>query len=625
MTKKPTLLERLKHCVLLADGAMGTLLHRSGISMDECFDAMNLQDPDAVLTVHRQFLAAGAELLETNSFGANRFKLTDHGYESQVAEINAAAVRLAKQAIAEVQNTGDRVFYVGGAVGPLGIRLAPFGRTQPEQAYAAFHEQISALIGAGVDVIVLETFTDLHEIEQAIKAARAINPNIPVLASMTFTRDDRTLYGDAPREVAQSLTEFGADVIGVNCSGGPSQLARIGQIMRAVEPDVLISVMPNAGFPEYINGRVMYPATPAYFGDYALAFRNGGMNIIGGCCGTTPDHIRAMREALDNPDRQPIIVLPSPGQNGHEFAATDEQPTPLAQKLAAGKFVFTVEMAPPRSFTAQKVIAAAQMLRDAGADMINVSDSPMARMRMSPWAVCHLIQDRLQMDTTLHFPTRGRNLLRVQGDLLAAHALDIRNIFVVMGDPTNIGDYPEAYDKYDIVPSGLVKLIKRSLNVGKDQAGNSIGQPTSFFVGTALNLCPPDIDAEIKTLRKKIEAGADFALTQTVFEPPKVRHFLDRYEELHGKLTLPILVGMLPLYGARHAAFLHNEVPGIVIPDPIMKRITAAGDQAPQVGIEIACELLRELDGMVQGAYLMPPFAKYEMAAEIVEHLLQPA
>jgi homocysteine S-methyltransferase len=625
MTAHPLkFLERVRQGILLADGAMGTLLHRSGISMDECFDAMNLQDPDAVLNVHRQFLAAGADLIETNTFGANRFKLTDHGYEHQVAEINAAAVRLAKQAIAEAQTTQDRALYIGGAVGPLGIRLAPFGRVRLEQAYAAFHEQIAALVQAGVDVIVLETFTDLFEIEQAIKATRAVNANIPIIASMTFTRDDRTLYGDAPREVAQRLSEFGADVIGVNCSGGPSQLARIGQIMRAVEPDALISVMPNAGFPEYVNGRVMYPATPAYFGDYALAFRNGGMNIIGGCCGTTPDHIRAMHDALENPDHQPIIVISSSEHTGHDIMPTNQQPTPLAQKLAADKFVFTVEMAPPRSFTSQKVIAAAQMLKEAGIDMINVSDSPRARMRMSPWAVCHLIQDRLQMDTTLHFPTRGRNLLRVQGDLLAAHALDIRNIFVVMGDPTNIGDYPDAYDKYDIVPSGLVKLIKQNLNAGKDQAGNSIGQPTTFFVGTALNLCPPDIDAEIKTLRKKIEAGADFALTQTVFDPPRVRRFLNRYEELHGKLTLPILAGMLPLYGARHAAFLHNEVPGIVIPDPIMKRIAAAGDQAPQTGIEIACELLRDLRGMVQGAYLMPPFAKYEMAAEIVEHMMQP-
>lgn len=305
--------------------------------------------------------------------------------------------------------------------------------------------------------------------------------------------------------------------------------------------------------------------------------------------------------------------------NGYSQAEKAEAPTLLAQKLAAGKFVTTVEMAPPRSFNAQKVLAAAQMLHEAGVDCIDVSDSPMARMRMSPWAVCHLIQDKLGMDTILHFPTRGRNILRVQGDLLAAHALAVRNIFVVMGDPTAIGDYPEALDKYDIVPSGLIKLIKHNLNLGQDQAGNSIGQPTSFLVGCALNLCPNDLDAEIKTLRKKIEAGADFALTQSVYEPHKVAAFLKRYEELHGKLTLPILVGILPLYGARHAAFLDNEVPGLTVPAPMMTRISKAGDVAPSEGIAIAIELLHELRGMVQGAYIIPPFGKYEMAAEIVE------
>ena len=296
-----------------------------------------------------------------------------------------------------------------------------------------------------------------------------------------------------------------------------------------------------------------------------------------------------------------------------------EAPTNLAQKLAAGQFVVTVEMSPPRSFNAQKVIASAQMLRDAGVDSVDVSDSPMARMRMSPWALCHMLQSELGVDTILHFPTRGRNLLRVQGDLLAAHALKVRNLFVCMGDPTAIGDYPDAFDKSDIVPSGLIRLIKHSLNTGKDQAGNSIGQPTSFLIGCALSLSSQDIDAEIKTLRKKIEAGADFALTQTVFEPEKVRAFRDRYEALHGPLTLPLLAGVLPLWGARHAAFLHNEVPGVTIPEKTRARIDAAGDTAPHTGVQIAVELLQELQGMVQGAYLIPPFGKYEMAAEIVE------
>lgn len=614
-------LERLRQGALLADGAMGTMLHQAGAHIDACFDALNLTDPDCVTAVHRDFLAAGSELIETNTFGANRFKLTTHSYQDEIATINQAAVEIARHAIAE----SGKSAYIGGAVGPLGVHIAPYGRVQPEQAFEAYHEQIAALIRAGIDVIVLETFTDLHEIEQAVKAARAVNARIPIITSMTFTRDDRTIYGDAPREVANTLVEMGADVIGINCSGGPSQLARLAQIMRAVEPDALISVMPNAGFPETVAGRVMYPATPEYFAEYAIAFRSIGVSVIGGCCGTTPDHIREMRNALDTPERTPSVVVTLPALNGHDVTGSPEQPTDLARKLAAGKFVVTVEMAPPRSFTAQKVIASAQMLQEAGVDVVDVSDSPMARMRMSPWAVCHLIQDRLNMETVLHFPTRGRNLLRVQGDLLAAHALNVRNIFVVMGDPTHIGDYPDAHDKYDIVPSGLIKLVKQSLNVGKDQAGNSIGQPTTFLVGCALNMGAPDLDSEIKTLRKKIEAGADFALTQTIFDPAVVEAFLKRHEELYGPLKLPLLVGILPLYGARHAAFLHNEVPGINIPDPIRERIEAAGDVAPKMGVAIARELLRDLRGMVQGAYLMPPFGKYEMAADIVEGISQVA
>ncbi len=614
------LLERLKQQPLLADGAMGTMLHQTGVPMNTCFDLLNLTDPARVANIHRAFIDAGAELIETNTFSANRFKLAGYGAADQVAAINSTAVKLAQRVI----EASFKPVYIAGSVGPLGIHLAPYGRIQPEQAFDAFREQIGALAEAGAQAIILETFTDLNEITQAVKAARATARNIPVIASMTFTRDDHTLYGDAPNEVANALAEAGADVIGVNCSGGPSQLARIAQIMRAVEPDMSISVMPNAGFPERVGGRVMYPATPEYFGDYAIAFRDLGVALIGGCCGTTPDHIREMRHALDTPGRAQTLIVPLTITDGHEQALSPEQPTELAQKLAAGKFVFSVEMAPPRGFNAQKVIASAQMLQEAGVDVVNISDSPMARMRMSPWAACHLIQDRIKVETILNFPTRGRNLLRVQGDLLAAHALNVRNIFVVMGDPTRIGDYPEAHDNYDVVPSGLIKLIKKSLNVGVDQAGNAIGQPTSFMAGCALNMGAQDIDQEIKTLHKKIEAGADFAITQTIFDAAVVERFLKHYEAQHGKLTLPILVGVLPLYGARHAAFLHNEVPGINIPENIRTRLGAAGDSAPQTGIAVAQELLRDLRGMVQGVYLMPPFGKYEIAAEIIETVAQP-
>jgi methionine synthase / methylenetetrahydrofolate reductase(NADPH) len=615
-------LERLRSGVVLADGAIGTLLNQTGVPADTCYDALNLTDPQRVRAIHDRYLAAGADLIETNTFSANPFKLAEYRQGASLAEINATGVRIAKEAV----RACGREAFVAASIGPLGIRLAPYGRVQPEQAYDAFFAQISALNESRPHVLLFETFTDLNEMEQAIKAARAVNPNLPVIASMTFTRDGKTIYGDAPREVALALTELGADLIGVNCSGGPAQLTKIAQVMRAVEPDHPILVMPNAGFPELVGGRLAYPAGPAYFAQYALALRDMGVAVIGGCCGTTPEHTQAMREALDSTPKSHQTSISVVDMNGFDpTPKAADAPTLLAQKVAAGKFFVTVEMAPPRSFNAQKVIASARMLQEAGVDCIDVSDSPMARMRMSPWALCHLIQDQLGMETILHFPTRGRNLLRVQGDLLAAHALNVRNIFVVMGDPTSIGDYPDANDNYDVVPSGLIHLIKNSLNLGKDKAGNSIGQPTSFTVGCALSLTPPDLDKEIGTLRKKIEAGADFALTQSVYEPHKVEAFLRRYEQLEGKpLSLPIFVGILPLYGSRHATFLHNEVPGINIPDNLMERVTAGGETCPAVGVEIAAETLRDLRGMVQGAYVMPPFGKYEMVAEIMERLATP-
>jgi homocysteine S-methyltransferase len=379
--------------------------------------------------------------------------------------------------------------------------------------------------------------------------------------------------------------------------------------------------MPNAGWPERVGGRIMYPANPDYFGDYALAFCDAGARLVGGCCGTTPQHIAAMHQALE---RQPQGCGPNAAElylpaESDEAPAESEPSSPMAQKLAQGKFVLAVEMDPPRGLSTYKLLAGASLLAEAGVDVINVADSPMARMRMSPWAVCDLIQTDLKVDTTLHFPTRGRNLLRVQGDLLAAHSLGIRNVFVVMGDPTAIGDYPDAMDNYDLVPSGLIKLIKGNFNLGLDHAGVDIGQPTSFFVGCALNLCPPEPEREIKNLRRKVEAGADFILTQPVFDPSGAADLLERYAEQYGALQIPILGGVLPLFSARHAAFLHNEVPGITISDALRARIEAAGEHAPHEGVRIAVELVEQMRAWAQGVYIMPQFGRYDLAADIIE------
>jgi homocysteine S-methyltransferase len=614
---KISFLERIQQPEpLLADGAMGTMLHQSGVHIHASFDELNLKDPQQVARVHRAYIQAGACLIETNTFGANRFKLTEHGLAERVAEVNQAGVELVRQ---EIAASGRDDVYIAGSVGPLGVRLKPYGRVSKEEARAAFAEQVGALLAAGVDVIVLETFTDLAELIEALGAVRDLDQNVPVVCQMTFATDDRTLLGQLPGSVARALRDAGAQIIGVNCSTGPAQISRLLQAMRQAAPDLIYSAMPNAGYPETVGGRVMYPATESYFGDYALTFKAIGARIIGGCCGTRPEHIAAMRDALNDPARA-LPRIPALEVIREEANGQQEAPTELAYKLRSGSFVVSVEMAPPRSHTPQALLAAAQLLQDAGADVINVADSPTARMRMSPWAICHLLQSRLGLETVLHFPTRGRNLLRVQGDLLAAHTLGLRNLFVVMGDPTHIGDYPNAMDNYDVAPSDLIRLIKHGMNYGVDQAGNSIGQPTAFNVGCALNMCATDLDREIRVLRKKLESGADFALSQAVFEPERIEQFHQRYEELEGKpFDLPVLLGVMPLYSVKHASFLHNEVPGVLIPDAIMKRLEDAGDQAAQEGIRIANELLAQMRGMVQGAYIIPAYGRYDLAAEVID------
>jgi methionine synthase I (cobalamin-dependent)/5,10-methylenetetrahydrofolate reductase len=612
------LIERLGAGPLLADGAMGTMLYAQGVGFERCFDQLNLDDPALVASVHRAYIEAGAELIETNTFGANRYKLGAHGLADRVTEVNAAAVELAHRVV----EASFRPVYIGGSVGPLGVRLAPFGRVRPEQAGAAFREQIAALVGAGVDLIVIETMSDLNEMGAAIGAARAVAADTPVMAMMTFTQDDRTLLGDDAREIARELAKLGAEVIGVNCSVGPAQVLRLLTVMRRAAPEARFAVMPNAGWPARVGGRIMYAATPEYLAEYTLAFVDAGADVVGGCCGTTPQHIAAMRQALDTPrEARPVQLETVAKAEREERWDAAERPTRLAECLAGDCFLVGVEMSPPKGLSAHRLLAGAHLLADAGVDVINVADNPRAQMRMSAWAVCHLLQRDVGVETVLHFPTRGRNLLRVQGDLLAAHALGVRNIFVVMGDPTSIGDYPEAMDSYDLVPSGLIKLVKHGFNAGLDHAGKKIGQPTSFNVGCALNFAPRGVEREIKVLRRKIGNGADFALTQPVYEPESVRRFLRRYAEGHGRLELPIMVGILPLANERHADFLHNEVPGVEIPEVARRRLRQAGDDGQAEGVRMAIELVAALRDIpeIRGAYLMPPFGRYEVAAQIID------
>ena len=619
MTTKQEILEfiRVKRA-LFSDGAMGTVLRQRLPVSQSCLDCANLTHPDIVASVHNDYLAAGSDMIQTNTFGANRFKLNAHGVGDQLREINRAGVEIARRSV----QTSGRSAFIAGDIGPLGVRLAPFGRVQLPEAREAFAEQIAILVEAGADLLIMETMTDLYEIVEAIAAARQVAGSTPVIASMTFTRDNLTLLGDPPAKVARRLHEAGADVIGVNCSGGPNQILHILKLMRQAAPDALFSVMPNAGWPEQVEGRIMYPAAPEYFGQYAISFWQAGASIIGGCCGTTAEHIAAMVNAFNAASG----LIRTPVEAATMRVTTTEKPespppTTLAQKLKDGKFVIAVEMDPPRGVTTQKLLAGASLLAESGADVIDVADSPMARMRMSPWAVCSLIQRKVGIESVLHFPTRGRNVLRVQGDLLAAHALDVRNIFVVMGDPTSIGEYPEAMDNYDLVPSGLIRLIKQGFNAGLDLSGSDIGQPTSFFVGCALNLNPPDMASEIRNLKRKLKAGADFILTQPIYKPELVQVFLKAYEAENGSLPVPLIAGLLPLASARHAAFLQSEVPGIEIPAATREMMEKSGENGARSGINLTIDLVAHIKPYVQGIYLMPAFQRYDYAAEIISQI----
>ena len=606
---------------VLLDGAFGTLLHSKGVPIDQSFDAINLSNPGVVASIHRDYIEAGADIIETNTFGANRFNLDDHKLWDQVKEINQAAVTIARRVI----SASFRDVLLAGSIGPLGVRLAPLGRVQVEEAEAAFGEQIEALLTTeptGVDLLIVETMSDVKEVTAAVCAARRLAPDLPIIAQMTFSRDDRTLLGSAPDDVATRLAELDVDVVGVNCSGGPAQVLRLISMMRQVAPHMPISAAPNAGWPEQMNaGRVLYPATPSYFGEYARSFIAAGANVIGGCCGTTATHISEMRNALDTPGdlTHPLPIVRIVSRETRQAAVVDP-PTQLAQNLDGRRFVVTVEMSPPKGVAAQRLLAGARMLKESGANLLNIADSPLARMRMSAWAAAYLVQKEIGLETVLHFPTRGRNLLRIQGDLLAAHAMGVRNLFVTMGDPARIGDFPEATDSYDIVPTGLIQLIKDHLNKGLDKAGNAIDQPTNFVVGCALNLTPANPEREMRLLAKKIQNGADFAVTQPVFEPQVARAFLDSYEAQYGAPVIPLVAGIKPLFNGRNAEFLHHEVPGIVIPQQHRQRMHRA--KQPQAeGVRISQEILQQLRPFVQGVYMMPAFGRYDLVADVLDIL----
>jgi len=616
-------LDRIRDTVVLADGAMGTVLYGRGVYVNRCFDELNVSQPDLVLEVHRDYLKAGADLIETNTFGANRVTLAPHGLESQMREINRSGVALARRAVEESQ----RDAFVAGSIGPIRHPRQPhhLGGTELEEIYA---EQIGALAEAGVDLFVIETISRRDEMAAALRAARAY-PDIPIVAQMTFGEDGRTVEGDLPGPLALWMRDQGAHVVGCNCSTGPRAMLEVIEEMRAADPELLLSALPNAGSPEYVEGRYIYFCSPEYMATYARRFLKGwNVRLLGGCCGTTPDHIRSMRDSIRalNPAR--IEVVAPPSREETETPPAQIVPLPersrFAARLAEGRFVTSVEMPPPKGADPTRVLERIRTLHAAGVDAVNIPDGPRATARMSPMALGSLVQQSIAIEPILHYCCRDRNLLGMQSDLLGAHALGIRNLIVITGDPPKLGDYPNATAVFDVDSIGLTRIVNR-LNHGQDLAGNPLGAATSFLIGVGVNPAALNLDEEERRLRLKIAAGAEVVYTQPVFDTGRLFQLLERTEDL----DVPVLVGILPLNSHRNAEFFQNEVPGMEVPEVVRKRLRQAGSDEAQrrVGVEIAREALHEArqSPRIRGAYVMPPFGRADRALEVLADVLATA
>jgi methionine synthase I (cobalamin-dependent)/5,10-methylenetetrahydrofolate reductase len=635
---RAALLERLldPDRIVVFDGAMGTMLYARGVFINVCYDELNVRAPDMVREVHEEYVKAGAEVLETNSFGANRTKLSPYGLEAQVRDFNLAAARLARSA------AGDALL-VAGAVGPLGVRMEPYGPTARAEARALFVEQMTALRDGGVDCFILETFSDVEEIEQAILAAREVDSAMPVIAQMTIGVDGLTPLGVTPEAVARALDGFGADVVGLNCSVGPQAILDAIEKMTPVTRRKL-SAQPNAGMPREVSGRSMYMASPEYMATYAHHLVQAGARVVGGCCGTTPAHIRAIVEGIRPlaPRHGGIVphatVAESAGRGrlsrvverdgaasgSGRPVATGVEPVPFAERsqwaarLARGDFVTSVEIVPPRGVDASAMLRDVGALKRAGVDAVNVPDGPRAQSRMSALLVSILIQQQLGIEAVTHYCCRDRNLLGMLSDLLGASAMGLHNVLVITGDPPKMGPYPDATAVFDIDSIGLTNLVSR-LNRGLDPGGNAIGVPTQFVIGVGVNPAAVDPAQERRRFEWKVEAGAEFAITQPVFDVAQLERFLGSL----GDSRIPVVAGIWPLTSARNAEFLANEVPGVTVPSAIIQRMRSASATSKEhgiaEGIAIAREMLEQVRGSVQGVQVSAPFGKVELALRVFE------
>ncbi|MEW6211148.1 MAG: bifunctional homocysteine S-methyltransferase/methylenetetrahydrofolate reductase [Acidobacteriota bacterium] len=593
--------------VYVFDGATGTMLYSRGVYINRCFDELNLSNADLVAALHRDYVRAGADIIETNTYGANRVKLAAYGLEDKIRDINIAGARLAREA------AGDRVF-VAGAIGPLGIRIEPYGPTSIEEARSIFREQAESLLEGGVDLFIIETFSDVAEIHPAILAVREVC-DLPIVAQMTIQNDGNTSYGTSPEIFTRRLDEWGADVIGLNCSVGPAAMLEALEKMREVTSRKL-SAQPNNGLPRRVEGRMFYMTSPEYMAKYAKRLIQAGAKFVGGCCGTTPDHIKQIANAVAalSPGRSAVSITVDE-QNLSDVEVTPrEKKSRFAAKISKGEFVTSVEIVPPKGCDAAKMIESVRLLKEGGVDAVNVPDGPRAQSRMGVIAVSTIIEQQVGIEAVMHYCCRDRNLLGMTSDLLGAAALGLRNVLIITGDPPKMGPYPEATAVFDIDSIGLVNMVNR-LNHGLDIGGNPIGGPTSFFMGVGVNPCAVDLEYELRRFEWKVEAGAEYAITQPTFDVAQLKNFLKRIEHCR----IPVIAGIWPLVSYRNAEFLANEVPGVVVPDSILERMAKVTDKdaAREEGLAIARETLEEVRDLVQGVQVSAPFGRVQYAMDV--------
>jgi homocysteine S-methyltransferase len=609
-------LEALNERVLVCDGAMGTMLYSRGVFINKSFDAMNLTQADLVEAVHDEYIRAGADIVETNTFGANRIKLGSFGLAGKLAEINIAGVQIARRA------AGDRA-WVAGSIGPLGIRIEPWGKTGVDEAHDYFREQAAALIAGGVDLFILETFRDLNELGAAITAVRAIS-DLPIVAQMTTEEDGNSLDGTPPEQFAPALEKLGATIIGVNCAVGPAPMLETIERMEAVTR-VPLSAQPNAGKPRDVEGRNIYLCSPEYMASYARRFILHNVRIVGGCCGTTPEHIRQIKAAVraNHPAVAVAAAAPAPVPPPRRDVITappipHAQKSRLARELERGAFVIGVELLPPRGFEADPAIRRARDLKRYGVDVVNIPDGLRAGARLSALSLAVLIEQQAGIETILHYSCRDRNLLGIQSDLLGAHAMGLRNLLLITGDPGRVGDYPDATAVFDVDSIGLTNVVTR-LNRGSDVGGQAIGSPTGFHIGVSLNPSAANLDEELRRFDYKVEAGAEFVLTRPIFDLRNFEQVLKRIE----KARLPIIAGIFPFESARNAEFVANEVPGVRVPEAMLERMKHASgsDGAAAEGIGIAREIASGLRGMVHGLQVSTQSGNIDAALAVVDGL----